>query len=169
MTWPLPSPHTSIDGICATPINTAAVEPSRDSESCRWPEPLPRSRVDAPPARLVAPERLHIEVPFVQIDNSAIPRPSTSTQEDRCISRSLCFLSCQALYEVYRVTMAPQQDSSLGLKDHWKCLLAVTLVSMSPFQYGIDFGIIGGLQAMRGFLEVRICLPSMIRPGSFVT
>lgn len=25
---------------------------------------------------------------------------------------------------------------------------------MSPFQYGVDFGIIGGLQAMIGFLEV---------------
>jgi MFS family permease len=25
---------------------------------------------------------------------------------------------------------------------------------MSPFQYGIDFGAIGGLQAMRGFLEI---------------
>lgn len=25
---------------------------------------------------------------------------------------------------------------------------------MSPFQYGIDFGAIGGLQAMKGFLEV---------------
>lgn len=32
--------------------------------------------------------------------------------------------------------------------------MACTLVSMSPFQYGIDFGAIGGLQAMRGFLEV---------------
>lgn len=27
---------------------------------------------------------------------------------------------------------------------------------MSPFQYGVDFGIIGGLQAMIGFLEVSI-------------
>ncbi|KAH3913600.1 hypothetical protein HBH56_105240 [Parastagonospora nodorum] len=41
-----------------------------------------------------------------------------------------------------------------GLLQNWKCLLACTLVSMSPFQYGIDFGAIGGLQAMKGFLEV---------------
>lgn len=41
-----------------------------------------------------------------------------------------------------------------GFRAHWKCLLACTLVSMSPFQYGVDFGIIGGLQAMVGFLEV---------------
>jgi len=27
---------------------------------------------------------------------------------------------------------------------------------MSPFQYGIDFGIVAGLQAMIGFLEVSI-------------
>ncbi|CAI6332850.1 unnamed protein product [Periconia digitata] len=41
-----------------------------------------------------------------------------------------------------------------GLVENWKCLLACTLVSMSPFQYGIDFGAIGGLQAMKGFLMV---------------
>ncbi|OAL44464.1 MFS monosaccharide transporter-like protein [Pyrenochaeta sp. DS3sAY3a] len=41
-----------------------------------------------------------------------------------------------------------------GLLENWKCILACTLVSMSPFQYGIDFGAIGGLQAMKGFLEV---------------
>jgi hypothetical protein len=45
-----------------------------------------------------------------------------------------------------------QKDSALT---HWKCLLACTLVSMCPFQYGIDFGIIGGLQAMPGFLQVN--------------
>ncbi|KAF2092639.1 MFS transporter [Rhizodiscina lignyota] len=48
--------------------------------------------------------------------------------------------------------MAPQQE--LPFRAHWKCLLACTLISMSPFQYGVDFGIIGGLQAMIGFLEV---------------
>ncbi|GME48296.1 putative mfs monosaccharide transporter protein [Neofusicoccum parvum] len=37
---------------------------------------------------------------------------------------------------------------------HWKMLLACSLVSMCPFQYGLDFGLIGGLQAMPGFLEV---------------
>jgi hypothetical protein len=40
------------------------------------------------------------------------------------------------------------------LKEHWKCLAACTLVSLCPFQYGIDFGLIGGLQAMVGFLRV---------------
>ena len=47
-------------------------------------------------------------------------------------------------------------DANIGhtLLSNWKCLLACTLVSMSPFQYGIDFGAIGGLQAMRGFLEI---------------
>ncbi|KAL2173320.1 general substrate transporter [Thermothelomyces heterothallicus CBS 202.75] len=37
---------------------------------------------------------------------------------------------------------------------HWKCLAACTLMSLCPFQYGLDFGLIGGLQAMVGFLEV---------------
>ncbi|KUI57776.1 putative glucose transporter rco-3 [Cytospora mali] len=41
-----------------------------------------------------------------------------------------------------------------GIKDHWKCLAACTLVSMCPFQYGLDFGLIGGLQAMIGFLQI---------------
>ncbi|KAH7379763.1 MFS transporter [Cadophora sp. MPI-SDFR-AT-0126] len=48
--------------------------------------------------------------------------------------------------------MADQPKESV--KSHWKCLLACTLMSMCPFQYGIDFGIIGGLQAMPGFLQV---------------
>ncbi|KAK3938546.1 putative glucose transporter rco-3 [Diplogelasinospora grovesii] len=43
---------------------------------------------------------------------------------------------------------------SYGIKKHWKCLAACTLVSMCPFQYGIDFGLIGGLQAMIGFLKI---------------
>lgn len=49
----------------------------------------------------------------------------------------------------------PQQEEP-PFRAHWRCLLACTLVSMSPFQYGVDFGIIGGLQAMIGFLEVSI-------------
>jgi hypothetical protein len=41
-----------------------------------------------------------------------------------------------------------------GLRLHWKSLVACSLVSMSPFQYGIDFTLIGGFQAMVGFLKV---------------
>lgn len=48
----------------------------------------------------------------------------------------------------------PEASTGKGLLENWKCLLACTLVSMSPFQYGIDFGLIGGLQAMPGFLAV---------------
>jgi len=48
--------------------------------------------------------------------------------------------------------MAQVKDDSLGR--HWKCILACVLVSMSPFQYGVDFGLIGGMQAMVGFLKV---------------
>ena len=40
------------------------------------------------------------------------------------------------------------------LRHHWKCALACLLVSMSPFQYGVDFGLIGPMQAMVGFLKV---------------
>lgn len=45
-------------------------------------------------------------------------------------------------------------DSQFGFKEHWKVLAAMSLVSLSTFQYGLDFGIIGGLQAMVGFLKV---------------
>ncbi|KAI1620991.1 MFS transporter [Exophiala viscosa] len=47
---------------------------------------------------------------------------------------------------------APERKDNIFA--HWKCLAACTLVSMCPFQYGTDFGIIGGLQAMKGFLEI---------------
>ncbi|KAH8890283.1 MFS general substrate transporter [Thozetella sp. PMI_491] len=48
--------------------------------------------------------------------------------------------------------MAPLHDG--GLKDHWKFFMAMTIVSASTFQYGVDFGIINGLQAMVPFLAV---------------
>jgi hypothetical protein len=47
--------------------------------------------------------------------------------------------------------MAREQN---GVRANWKCLAACTLVSMSPFQYGVDFTLIGGFQAMVGFLQV---------------
>ncbi|RYP62696.1 hypothetical protein DL769_007203 [Monosporascus sp. CRB-8-3] len=48
--------------------------------------------------------------------------------------------------------MAIKDD--LTIRDHWRCFLACGLIILSPFQYGIDFGLIGGLQAMPGFLKV---------------
>ncbi|KAI1775812.1 putative maltose permease [Hypoxylon cercidicola] len=43
--------------------------------------------------------------------------------------------------------MSTDQEKSWVLKDHWKAMLGMTLVSSSAFQYGLDFGIIGSLQA----------------------
>jgi hypothetical protein len=43
---------------------------------------------------------------------------------------------------------------------HWRLFLACGVMILSPFQYGIDFGMIGGLQAMVGFLKVRSLFPS---------
>ncbi|KAF2471153.1 monosaccharide transporter-like protein [Lindgomyces ingoldianus] len=37
---------------------------------------------------------------------------------------------------------------------HWKVFAACSVLILSPFQYGIDFGMIGGLQAMVGFLRI---------------
>jgi len=41
-------------------------------------------------------------------------------------------------------TMGGSQHDTL--RANWKCVLACLLVSMSPFQYGVDFGLIGGIQ-----------------------
>lgn len=49
--------------------------------------------------------------------------------------------------------MGDNQEKN-GLRVHWKSLLACSLISMSPFQYGVDFTLIGGFQAMVGFLKV---------------
>ncbi|KAK7954086.1 hypothetical protein PG996_014972 [Apiospora saccharicola] len=45
-------------------------------------------------------------------------------------------------------------DDKNTIRAHWRCFLACGLIILSPFQYGIDFGMIGGLQAMPGFLKV---------------
>jgi MFS transporter, SP family, sugar:H+ symporter len=50
--------------------------------------------------------------------------------------------------------MFTDQQQNLGLRAHWRALSAATLVALSSFQYGVDFGIISGLQAMEPFLEV---------------
>ncbi|OOQ88800.1 general alpha-glucoside permease [Penicillium brasilianum] len=49
--------------------------------------------------------------------------------------------------------MGDNQEKN-GLRVHWKSLAACSLISMSPFQYGVDFTMIGGFQAMVGFLKV---------------
>ncbi|KAI0832289.1 putative maltose permease [Hypoxylon sp. FL0890] len=49
--------------------------------------------------------------------------------------------------------MSTDQEKTWGVRDHWKAMIAMTLVSLSSFQYGVDFGIIGGLQAMVPFLQ----------------
>ena len=56
----------------------------------------------------------------------------------------------------------PEVSTGTGLLENWKCLAACTLVSMSPFQYGVDFGLIGGLQAMPGFCrQHKVCLENI--------
>ena len=43
-----------------------------------------------------------------------------------------------------------------GIRGNWNCILAALLMTLYPFQYGLDFGLIGGLQAMKGFLKVSL-------------
>lgn len=42
------------------------------------------------------------------------------------------------------------------IRANWRCFIACGLISLCPIQYGLDFGLIGGLQAMVGFLKVFI-------------
>lgn len=50
-----------------------------------------------------------------------------------------------------------------GFLSHWKAILACSIVAMCQFQYGLDSTLIGGIQAMPGFLEVYLSLsPSPI-------
>jgi len=49
--------------------------------------------------------------------------------------------------------MAPSRQDTVAA--NWRVFVACGLISLSPFQYGVDFGLIGGLQAMPGFLQVR--------------
>lgn len=50
-------------------------------------------------------------------------------------------------------------SSKAGLWANRKAMFAILLVSMCPFQYGLDFGLIGGIQAMIGFLRVSLYTP----------
>jgi hypothetical protein len=48
-----------------------------------------------------------------------------------------------------------QRSDVRNWRAHSRLLLATGVMILSPFQYGIDFGMIGGLQAMVPFLKVR--------------
>ncbi|PVI03905.1 general substrate transporter [Periconia macrospinosa] len=45
-------------------------------------------------------------------------------------------------------------SSKESWRDHKRLFFACGIMILSPFQYGIDFGMIGGLQAMVGFLKI---------------
>ncbi|KAH8904143.1 general substrate transporter [Coniochaeta sp. PMI_546] len=49
--------------------------------------------------------------------------------------------------------MAPNVDKET-IRANWRCFVACGFMLVTPFQYGLDFGLIGGLQAMPGFLQV---------------
>lgn len=49
-------------------------------------------------------------------------------------------------------------------RSHSRLFIACGIVILSPFQYGFDFGMIGGLQAMRGFLQVNISTNLSMHP-----
>lgn len=42
----------------------------------------------------------------------------------------------------------------LDIRSHRKCLLICCLVTVSSFQYGLDYALVGGFMAMPGFLKV---------------
>jgi hypothetical protein len=50
---------------------------------------------------------------------------------------------------------ATDKNDKETIRANWKVFVACGIMVVSPFQYGLDFGLIGGLQAMPGFLAVR--------------
>ena len=52
------------------------------------------------------------------------------------------------------------RPAELPWRTHYRLFFAIGIIILSPFQYGIDFGMIGGLQAMVPFLQVSISLPT---------
>jgi len=56
-----------------------------------------------------------------------------------------------------RVLEAMSNAPKETISENWRVFVANAIVILGSFQYGVDFGLIGGLQAMRGFLEV--CCP----------
>jgi MFS family permease len=42
----------------------------------------------------------------------------------------------------------------LDISSHRKCLLICFIVTLASFQYGLDYGLVGGFMAMPGFLRV---------------
>ena len=62
-------------------------------------------------------------------------------------------LACVLFLHLF-LNMSAKSRDQLGLKAHWKCVVACILVSMSSFQYGLDYALISGFQAMIPFLQV---------------
>lgn len=42
----------------------------------------------------------------------------------------------------------------LDVRSHKKCLFICCVVTLASFQYGLDYGLVGGFMAMPGFLKV---------------
>lgn len=100
--------------------------------------------------------------------------PRTRKFSDMCLTCSLAFLwdppyldaevyTCGQLLQpslpevgifVLSRTQFIMSQSNTTIRENWRCFLACSIIMMSPFQYGLDFGLIGGLQAMVGFLQV---------------
>ncbi|CAJ2511006.1 Uu.00g066310.m01.CDS01 [Anthostomella pinea] len=42
----------------------------------------------------------------------------------------------------------------LDVRSHWKCLIICSIATISTFQYGLDYALVGGFISMPGFLQV---------------
>lgn len=74
------------------------------------------------------------------------------------------FKTCARLFDsLHLATSATMVNlSKAPWRSHSRLFLACGVVIMSPFQYGFDFGMIGGLQAMKAFLQVRSTSVSIV-------
>lgn len=84
------------------------------------------------------------------------PGDSPSSKHQYLITpceETLAKRSVAATNEAFKTSNMPEKNYN-SLRANWKCALACILVSLCPFQYGLDFGLIQGIQAMVGFMRV---------------
>ena len=101
---------------------------------------------------------------------NSFPDPSSTVYLS--IAKAASALDLPRQLELSETTMASSHRQNESLAANWKCLLACLLIAMGrmllfhlvakhceadageAFQYGVDFGLIAGIQAMVGFDEV---------------
>lgn len=100
-------------------------------------------------------QHCHLGMLFGRWAKSQCIHPAWAMISVRSIRAPWCRAS-DLLHDTLTLRLLMMTDVNKGdsWRSHSRLFLACGVVILSPFQYGFDFGMIGGLQAMRGFLQV---------------